>query len=175
MAKKVTSTVPIIFVGVADPVGLGLVETLARPGGNVTGLSLAFSEGFAGKWVEFLKEAVPRASRVAVLSNRQNPSSAALLSEMQRAAARLGVRLALSPVQDVDGFDSAFAEMAKERSEGLIVLTDPLTLRHRIRVVELANLHRIPAMYTFGEFASDGGLMAYGPSVREMFRRAGGS
>jgi putative tryptophan/tyrosine transport system substrate-binding protein len=142
-AKNITTTVPVVFVGVSDPVALGLVESLARPGDNLTGLSLAFTEGFAGKWVDLFTEAVPRASRVAVLSNPLYSRNEGLLREMQ--AAGMG---------------------------GLIVLTDPLTLRYRARVVELAATRRLPAVYGFGEFAQAGGLMAYGPSVREMFRRA---
>lgn len=171
-AKKATTTVPIVFVGVGDPVGLGLVESLARPGGNLTGLSLAWAEGFAGKWVELFKEAVPRASRVAVLSNPLQPGNMVFWSEMQTPAARLAVTLALYPARDANEFEGAFAAIARDSMGGLIVLTDPLTLRHRTRIVELARSHRLPAMYTFAEFARAGGLMAYGPSVREMFRRA---
>ncbi len=171
-AKKATATVPIVFVGVTDPVGLGLIESLAHPGGNLTGLSLAFAEGFAGKWVELFKEAVPRASRVAVLLNPLHPALSASRNEMQAAAGTLGVKLVSFPVQDANEFDGAFATMTRDGVAGLIVLTDPLTLRHRARLVDLANTHRLPAMYTFGEFARAGGAMAYGPSVREMFRRA---
>ena len=171
-AKKVATGVPIIFVGVNDPVALGLVETLARPGGNLTGLSLAFVPGFAGKWLELLKDAVPQASRVALLRTAQSVANATMASELQTVASRLGVRLISSRVEDANGFDAAFATIAKDHPGGLIVLTDPLTLRYRTRIVERANAHRLPAMYTFGEFTRVGGLMAYGPSVREMFRRA---
>jgi putative ABC transport system substrate-binding protein len=171
-AKKVTASIPIVFVGVTDPLGLGLVESLARPGSNLTGLSLAFAEGFAGKWIELLKEAVPHASRVVVLRSAQAQANASMTGEIQAAAARLGVKLTSAQVNGVDEFDAAFATMTKNNPGGLIVLTDPMTLRHRTRIVELANTHRLPAMYTFEEFARVGGLMAYGPSVREMFRRA---
>jgi putative tryptophan/tyrosine transport system substrate-binding protein len=171
-AKKVATSVPVVFVGVADPVGLGLVESLSRPGGNVTGLSLGFAEGFAGKWIELFKEAVPRVSRVAVLSNPLQPAQPGLLSHAQTAATALGVKLVSVPVQDANGLDGAFAAMAADGVRGLIVFTDPLTLRYRARIVELAAAHRLPAMYTFGEFVRAGGLMAYGPSVAEMFRRA---
>ena len=171
-AKQLTSSVPVVFVGVSDPERLGLVESLARPGGNLTGLSLAFADGLAGKWVELFKEAVPRASRVAVLLNPLDPIGATLSREMQTTAARLGVKLYPFPVRDSNDFDTSFATMTRDNLGGLIVLTDPLTLRYRVRIVALANRHRLPTVYTFGEFARAGGLMAYGPSVREMFRRA---
>ncbi len=171
-AKKVTATVPIVFVGVNDPVGLGLVESLARPGGNLTGLSLAFTEGFAGKWVELLREAVPKTSQVAVLLNPLYSRNETLWKEMEKAAATLGVKLTSFQVRDANEFDGAFATMTRGGMGGLIVLTDPLTLRYRVQVVELAGTRRLPAMYGFGEFAQAGGLMAYGPGVREMFRRA---
>jgi putative tryptophan/tyrosine transport system substrate-binding protein len=170
-AKKATASVPIIFVGVSDAVGLGLVESLARPAGNLTGLSLGVAEGLAGKWLELFKEAVPRASRVAVLFNRLQPN-ATWLGQMQTAAPTLGVKLAAFPIQDANALDGAFAAMTRDGMGGLIVITDPLTLRHRVRIVELAGARHLPAMYSFGDFSRAGGLMAYGPNVSEMFRRA---
>jgi len=170
-AKKATTSVPIVFVGASDPVGAGLVESLARPGGNVTGLSLAFEEGFAGKWVELLKEAVPRASRVAVLSDQASLVRGSL-RDMETAATALGVKLYEIGVQEASEFEGAFATMARDGAGGLIVWTSPLTLRYRAPIVQLAATRHLPAMYGFGEFARVGGLMAYGPSVREMFRRA---
>ncbi len=171
-AKKATTNVPIVFVGVSDPVGAGLIERLARPGGNVTGLSLAFEEGFAGKWVELLKEAVPRASRMAALFDQASVSREGSLRDMETAATALGVRLHEVSVREASEFDAAFATMARDSAGGLVVWTSPLTLRYRARIVQLAATHHLPAMYGFGEFARVGGLMAYGPSVREMFRRA---
>jgi len=170
-AKKATTSVPIVFVGASDPVGAGLVESLARPGGNVTGLSLAFEEGFAGKWVELLKEAVPRASRVAVLFDQASLVRGSL-RDMETAATALGVKLYEIGVQEASEFEGAFATMARDGAGGLIVWTSPLTLRYRAPIVQLAATRHLPAMYGFGEFARVGGLMAYGPSVREMFRRA---
>ena len=168
-AKRASTTVPIVFVGVNDPVGGGLVESLARPGGNLTGLSVAFEEGIAGKWVELLKEAVPRASRMTVLLTQP---SVAPWKAMETAATALGVRLHEIGVRDASEFDSAFAIMARGDIGGLIVWPSPLTLRYRTRIVELAASRHLPGMYGFGEFARVGGLMAYGPNVREMFRRA---
>jgi putative tryptophan/tyrosine transport system substrate-binding protein len=173
-AKKATTTVPVVFVGATDPVGAGLVESLARPGGNLTGFSVAFEEGFAGKWVELLREAVPRASRVAVLFNPAGPASGGALREMETAATALGVKLQEIRVRDASEFDEAFAAMARDGVGGLVVWTDPLTLRYRTKIVQLAAAHHLPAIYSFGEFARAGGLIAYGPSVREMFRRAAG-
>jgi putative ABC transport system substrate-binding protein len=171
-ARKRTATVPIVFVGAADPVGLGLVESLARPGGNLTGFSLAVAEGFSGKWIELFTEAVPRISRAGVLLNPLSLSNETVWREMQPAAAARGVRLHEYRTREAKEFDAAFATMRREGMGGLIVLTDPLTLQYRVRLVELAASSRLPAMYGFGEFARAGGLMAYGPSVREMFRRA---
>ncbi len=171
-AKRITTIVPIVFVGVNDPVGLGLVESLARPGGNLTGLSLALTEGFAGKWVELLMEAVPQTAHVAVLLNPLYSRNEVLWREMQEAAATRGVKLSSFQARDANELNGAFAAMTRGGMGGLIVLTDPLTLRYRGRIVELAATRRLPAVYGFGEFAQAGGLMAYGPSVREMFRRA---
>ncbi len=171
-AKRATATIPIVFVGVSDPVATGLVAGLARPGGNITGLSLAFSEGFAGKWVELIKEMVPRGSRFALLWNPDGGGIGASVKETQIAAAALGVRLRSFEVRDQNQLDGAFAAMTGRRLAGLIVVTDPLTLRHRTRIVELAAKSRLPAMYGFGEFVRAGGLIAYGPSVPDMFRRA---
>jgi len=168
-AKTASSTVPIVFVGVTDPVGDGLVKSLARPGGNLTGLSVAFEVGIAGKWVELLKEAVPRASRMAVLFTQ--PTSAPL-REMETAATALKVRLHEIGVRDASELDSAIATIAQDGIGGFVVFPSPLTLRYRARIVELAATRHLPAMYGFGEFARAGGLMAYGPNVREMFRRA---
>ena len=173
-AKKATTIVPIVFVGVTDPVGAGLVESLARPGGNLTGLSVAFEEGFAGKWVELLKDAVPRASRVAVLFDQASETRERSLRDMETAATALRVRLYEIGVREASEFDAAFATMARDGAGGLVVWTSPLTLRYRARIVQLAATRHLPAMYGFGEFARVGGLMAYGPSVREMFRRAAG-
>jgi putative tryptophan/tyrosine transport system substrate-binding protein len=171
-AKKATMTVPIIFVGVGDPIGTGLVTSLARPGSNLTGLSLAWTEGLAGKWPELLKETAPNISRVALLFNPLGTSMNSWVKETQAAASALGLRLQEFEVRDATDIDSAFARMAREHVGALIVITDPLTLRHRTRVVQLAANNRLPAVYSFGEFARAGGLLAYGPSVAEMFRRA---
>ena len=171
-AKKATTTVPIVFVGVSDPLGTGLVTSLAHPGGNLTGLSLAWAEGLAAKSPEFLKEMAPGVSRAALLFNPLGASMTPWVKETQAAASVLGIRLQEFEVRDAKGIDGAFAAMAREHLGAVIVITDPLTLRHRTRLVQLAASNRLPAVYSFGEFARAGGLLAYGPSVAEMFHRA---
>jgi putative tryptophan/tyrosine transport system substrate-binding protein len=171
-AKRATTTVPIVFVGASDPVDNGLVISLARPGGNLTGLSLAWGEGLVGKWPELLKETVPSASRVGLLFNPLGLSMTTWRTEMETAASVLSVRLQEFQVRDAKDIDRAFAAIARQHVEALIVITDPLILRHRARVVQLAASNRLPAVYSFGEFARVGGLLAYGPSAAEMFHRA---
>jgi putative ABC transport system substrate-binding protein len=170
-AKSTTSTVPIVFIG-GDPVGSGLVPSLARPGGNLTGLSISLGEDFSAKWLELLKEAVPKISRVAVLWNPKNPANVAYFTVLSGAAKKLGVQLQSKEVRDPGGFESAFASMRAERSQALVVVVDPLTVRYRERIVELAAKNRLPAMYGFREFADTGGLMAYGANVADLCRRA---
>lgn len=171
-AKNARTTIPVVFHGVADPVGTGLVASLARPGGNLTGTSLALGEGFSGKWLELLKEAVPALSRAAALVNPKNPTTAAYVREIQTAARQLDVKLQLIEARDPAEIDGAFAAMVKERANALLVTADALFLAHRKRLVELATKHRLPAMFFFTEFVRDGGLMAYGPSLSGQFRHA---
>jgi putative ABC transport system substrate-binding protein len=171
-AKRATSTIPVVFWGVTDPVGLGLVASLGRPGGNLTGLALAVEEGFAGKWLEMFKQAVPAASQVAVMWNPEAPGLERRAAELATGAARLGLTLHELPVRSVDDLGGAFAMMVKAHVGGLIVVTDPLTLSHRAQIVQSAAKARVPTVYGFGEFARAGGLMAYGPSVPDLARRA---
>ncbi len=171
VAKNLTRTIPIVFVAV-DPLGTGLVSSLAHPGGNVTGLSITLGEEFAGKWLELLREAIPRLSRVAILWNPANPSNATFLKAVQVSAHTTGTTLQLQGVGDPDQLDSAFAAVASGRAQALIVFPDPLTVRYRARIVDLAAKGRLPAIYGFREFADAGGLMAYGSSVAVLCRRA---
>jgi putative tryptophan/tyrosine transport system substrate-binding protein len=163
-AKQGTQTIPIVFIA-SEPFGSGIVTSLARPGGNMTGLSLALGEEFAGKWLELLREAIPLASQVAILWNPANPANVGYLKTLQVSAQRLGVTLQPQEVQEPSQFDSAFAAMATARAQALIVSPDPLTVRYRDQVVELAAKDRLPAMYGFREFVDAGGLMAYGSNV----------
>ncbi len=171
-AKKAGTTIPIVFAGVGDPVGSGIVESLARPGGNLTGLSLAFGEGFSGKWVELLKEAIPKVSRFAVLLDPATPASQIFLREMQGAARALRVSLQVFEARDVGQLEAAFSLIEKDRARALIVTADPVFLTHRGRILEFAGRRRLPAMYFFREFVDAGGLMAYGPSLSDQYRRA---
>jgi putative ABC transport system substrate-binding protein len=170
-AKQATQTIPIVMATSGDPVATGIVASLARPGGNITGLSLISPE-LAGKRLELLKEAVPGLVRVAVLWNATHPDKALEWRETQVAAQALGVQLQSLEVRGPDDFDSAFAAAAREQAAALIVLGDPLTYAHRTHIVDLAAKSRLPAMYELREFAAAGGFLAYGPSVPDNSRRA---
>jgi len=172
LAKRATSTTPIVMPVSNNPVGAGLVASFARPGGNVTGLSF-LAEELPGKWMELLKEALPGVSRVAVL---WDPATEAGQLKVSEAAARsLGVRLHALKVQRSEDLGTAFAEAQKDRADALIVLASPFFYVHRTRLVELATKHRLPTMYSQREFVVEsGGLMSYGPSLRDLFRRAAG-
>ena len=170
-AENATTIIPIVFV-TGDPLGSGLIRSFARPGGNLTGLSISLGEEFSGKWLELLKEAVPRTSRVAVLYNPMNPANAAYLAVLRSVAQKRAVKLQPTGVQDPGGFDGAFASISTARAQALVVVIDPLTVRYRGRIAELAAKNRLPAMYGFREFAEAGGLMAYGANVAELCRRA---
>ena len=170
-AKNATRTIPIVFVTAADPVGSGLVATIARPGGNVTGFSLLAPEVVA-RQLQLLKEAVPMASRVDVLWNPANSYSPLLVQETEAAARSLGVRVQPLAVRGATDLDSAFSAITKERPSALFVLFDPVLFSHRIRIAEFANKNRLPAMYPHREYVEAGGLIAYGVDLRENFRRA---
>jgi putative ABC transport system substrate-binding protein len=172
-AKKATNTIPIIIT-YGDPVGSGLVASLAHPGGNVTGLSAFLSE-LGGKQLELLKEAFPRVSRVAVLW-WNNPSGigqdALLLGEMKVAAGALRVTLQPLELRAVDDFEPTFSAIKGERANALIVLRNPLTATHRTRIVDFAAKSRLPAMYGDREFVEAGGLMSYGVNIADLWGRA---
>ena len=171
-AKTATETIPIIMVAVADPVRVGLIASLVRPGGNITGLALFAGTEIVGKHLELLKEAVPNLSRVAILSNPANPMHAFRLREVEVAGRSLRVQLQILKAQGPEEFDSAFAAMTRERAGALYVVGDPTFVQHRRRFAELAARNRLPAVYELKEYAEAGGLMVYGPSTLEMFRRA---
>ncbi len=170
-AKQQTSTIPIVMAGATDPVGAGFVASLARPGGNVTGLSMLETE-LSGKRLELLKETLPNLSRVALLWNPTHPGQALALKDTQEAARALGVTLISMEVRTREDFESVFGAIAKERAGALSVLLNPLTFSHRGQLTALAAKHRLPAMYAIREFVDAGGLMAYGPSFPDSYRRA---
>ena len=170
-AKQATSTIPIVMASVGDPVGRGFVATLARPGGNVTGVS-NFAGGLSGKWLELLKEIVPKLSTAAILSNGGNPTHALLWAEAQDPAKRFGLTVRNIEVRRPDEIDDAFASMHKDRIGGVIVFPDPLLGFRRAQIAQLAEKNRIPSVFSFREDAKVGGLISYGPSLAANRRRA---
>jgi putative ABC transport system substrate-binding protein len=172
-AKKASITTPIVFAAVTDPLGPGIVTSLARPGGNITGTSLAIGgEGLSGKWVELLKDTVPSISRMAVLLNPAHPASQTFLGEMEGVARARRISLQVLEARDVEQLQEAFSRIEKDRTGALIVAADPLFRIHQGRILEFAERHRLPAIYFFREFVDAGGLMAYGPSLTDSHRRA---
>jgi putative ABC transport system substrate-binding protein len=172
-AKRATSTIPIVMTNHAAAVESGLVTTLAKPGGNVTGLSLASPE-VRSKQLQLLKEVLPSLTRVATLSDPTNPSHRLLLREAEVAARSLKMRLQIVEARAPSEFAGAFSAAAKGRTGALVVLGGPMHFVHRTRLVELAAQSRLPAVYGAAEFARVGGLMSYGINLRDMFRRAAG-
>jgi putative ABC transport system substrate-binding protein len=170
-AKQATGTIPIVVATVIDPVAAGLVASLAHPGGNVTGLSQMVPE-LVGKQLEVLKEVAPKISRVALLSNPANSAHALAIRDMKVAARSLGVQLQLLEARGPSEIGSAFAAMTTERAGAVIVLVDSMLIDHRTRIADLAARRRLPTVSATIETAEAGGLIAYGPSVRDMFRRA---
>ena len=171
-ARQVTSTIPIVFVSVADPVGQGFVPSLARPGGNITGFS-AEEAGIGGKWLELLKELAPRVTRIAVIYNPETaPYGPMFFPVMQTAALRLAVALLISPVHTGADVERVIVESGREPGCGLIVVPDNFMSAQRQQIIALAAMHRVPAMYPLRFFVPDGGLIAYGFDRVDMFHRA---
>jgi putative ABC transport system substrate-binding protein len=173
-AKQATKTIPIVFTAVGDAVTDGLVASLARPGGNITGLSTAGPD-LVGKRLEQLKQAVPGVSRVAVLwqpGGQGERTAKDMLKSAEVAARALGVRLQLVEARGPADIDRAFSDMSRARADALTVLGTPMFFNERRRLVDLAAKSRLPAVYTLRENVDAGGLMAYGPNVADLFRRA---
>jgi putative ABC transport system substrate-binding protein len=171
-AKNATGTIPIVMIAVRDPVGTGLIASLARPGGNVTGVSGSAGLEWVAKQLELLKETVPNIRRVAILSNPDNAYHQFAIREVNVAARSLGVQLQLLEARGPNEFDGAFAAMAKERVGALLVLSDAVFSFHRTRLADLAARSRLPAAYGVRESVEAGGLMSYGPSFLDSYRRA---
>ena len=169
-AQKATQTIPIVFAGVGDPVGSGLVSSLSRPGGNMTGISILATE-LSGKRLELLEEIVPGASPVAMFWNDSNPGMVLRAHEAQNAADKLGLNLQSIGVHDLISFDTAFAAIETGRFNALLILVDPFTREHRQRIVDFAAQRRLPAIYESREFVDAGGLISYGPSLPTLERR----
>jgi len=170
-ARQATKTIPIVFAANADPIGLGHVASLARPGGNITGLTTLLTD-LAPKELGVLKEAVPNATRIGVLYSPTAPSHAPALEAAAVGGEKLGVELHMVPAQTVEEFDVAFSTMTRERVGGLLVVGAPLFISHRARLAELALKHRLPAMFLSKEYVEAGGLMSYGADLNDMVRRS---
>jgi putative tryptophan/tyrosine transport system substrate-binding protein len=169
-AKQATSSIPIIFAVAGDPVGTGIVASLARPGGNVTGVSLQKTD-LAGKRLELLREVVPGLHRLAILANVDNSAIVPEVREVQAGAGTLGLDVAISEIRRAEDIAPAF-EAVKRRAEALYVCGDPLVDTNRIRIITLALAARLPTISDFREYVEAGGLISYGPNFLDLFRRA---
>ena len=170
-AKNATSTIPIVDAVMGDPVDTGIAASLARPGGNLTGLSMGMTEGIAGKWLELLQETAPRLSTIAVIANPDHAMTGEQAKRLEAIAPTRGMNVRIIEVRGPEALDRAF-EQAGRTAQAVLVLADPnLLIQHR-RIVALAARHRLPDIYSQREFVDAGGLIAYGPDLAVMFRRA---
>ena len=176
VAKRATSTIPIVMAATGDPVGGGLADSLARPGGNVTGLTLMSTE-LVGKWLQIVRELSPGASRAAVLalataSGTPASGTRLLVEELRPMARKMNIQLVVAMLTEAADVPNAFAVMQRERTQALIVQVNPISFDHRAQIVELAAKQRLVAIYEGSDFADAGGLISYGPNQEEMWRRA---
>jgi putative ABC transport system substrate-binding protein len=171
--KSATNTIPVVIVAVSDPTRIGLVPSLVRPGGNITGLSLLTPE-LSGKRLQLLVEIAPKTKRVTVLMNPSNRSHTIFLDETAAAGKQLHIRIQTVQARNPDEIDSAFQEIEKQASQALIVFDDPVIWSHRKQVVALADKVRLPVMYGYSEFVLEGGLISYGPNRPDLYRRTAG-
>jgi putative ABC transport system substrate-binding protein len=173
--RQETRTIPIVFAAVTDPVGGGFVESLARPGGNITGFT-NFETSLGGKWLELLKEIAPSVTRVAVIHHPETASNVAILRSAEAAASSLGLRLTPFGVHNAVEIERAVTAFAAESDGGLFVVQHPVTVTgvHSALIIRLAERHRLPAIYAYRTFATDGGLISYGVDPVDLFRRAAG-
>ena len=170
-ARQATTTIPIVFAVHADPVGLGHVASLARPGGNITGTSMLLTE-LAAKGLEMVTEAMPQARRIGILWNPTTPSHPRALGAINAAGEKLGLELRKVPAGSLDDFDRAFATMTQERVGGFLTVASPLVVGQRAPLAALALKHRLPGMFPFKENVLAGGLMSYGADPYDLYRRA---
>ena len=170
-AKEATATIPIVMALDNDPVGSGFVANLARPGGNITGLATLNPE-LSGKQLELLKEIAPRLSRVAVVGTRGNPGNAQMLRETELAAGALAVQLQYLDVRGPNDIETVFRAASKGHADAILILGNPVLLSQRAQLADLATKNRLPVMYPQSDYMDAGGLMFYGPSITELFRRA---
>ena len=170
---QATRTVPIVFVGLPDPVGAGFVSSLARPGGNITGF-LAFEYGMSAKRLELLKEVAPQTTRVAMIRDFTTLAGAGMFGAIQAVAPSLGVELSPIDVREAGEIERAVTVFARSPNGGLIVTGGPLAAVHRDVIIKVAARHRLPAVYPFRFFVTGGGLISYGPDLIDQYRRAAG-
>lgn len=168
---SVNSTIPMVFAAVTDPVGLGIVQSLAHPGGNATGF-LTAEFGFGAKWLELLKEVTPNLRRVVVVTEKNNPTATAQFAAVQTAAISVGVELRLVGSTDDGSMERGISDFVRSGNTGLIALRLSEVITHRKAIIRLAAAHRLPAIYPLRIFAADGGLISYGPDTTDQFRRA---
>jgi putative ABC transport system substrate-binding protein len=171
-AQKATGAIPIVIIDPGDPVETGLVASLARPGGNITGQT-SIAPDLVGKRLQLLKEIAPSISRVAIMSNSVIPPAEVALKELRAVAATLKIEMFSAEVHGEQGVESAFATIARERADGLLVFHDPLMSDNAKLIVDTASKNRLPAMFWQQSYVNIGGLMSYGPSYADMFHRAG--
>ena len=170
-ARNATQTIPIVMMSVGDPVGLGLVASLARPAGNATGLAFSVGLETFDKSLELLKELIPNLRQVAVLANPGNPSHPLGMERVKAAARSLGLQLHIFEVRGPDEFDRAFATMTRQHVAAVFVVSEAMFILHRARLAELEARHRLPSMHAFRENVEAGALMSYGPSLNAIWRR----
>jgi putative tryptophan/tyrosine transport system substrate-binding protein len=171
--QQLTRTIPIVFVQVADPVGGGFVESLAHPGGNATGFS-NFEFDISGKWLELLREIAPHTVRMAVLRDPSNPTGTAQFGAIQALGRALGIDVTPIGLRDAAEIERGIGEFAARSNGGLIITPNGLAIVHRALIIALAERYRLPAVYPFRFFVSDGGLISYGPEAVDQYRRAAG-
>lgn len=170
-AKNATRTIPIVAATMADPVRTGLAVSLARPGGNLTGISMGYSEELGGKWLELLQETVPQLTTVAVIANLDNPILRYLTEDVRTAALKRRLKVLPIDVREAGALEAAFIQ-ARQNAQGVVLFGDAMTLENQRRVASLAAKNRTPVVYNVGTFVERGGLMAYSPDVKAQFRRA---
>jgi putative tryptophan/tyrosine transport system substrate-binding protein len=173
VAKAATHTIPIVFPASSDPVGTGIVSELARPGGNVTGLSLMASD-LSAKRLQVLRELAPAIGRVAIVWDASNPGMALRVRETRQAAEQLKLSFLDAGAKNFEELEAALAEVAKQRADALVVTAEPFTRRHQQHILDFVTLHRLPTMYEDRSYADAGGLMSYGPNIIENYRRSAG-
>ena len=171
-ASNATKAIPVVFTNVGDPVGLGLIASLARPGGNVTGLAYSVGLEVFGKQLEILKEAVPGLGRAAILWNPANPAQALAISNIKSASQSLGLQLQLLEARAPGEFEAAFAAMGEARVTALVIVANSVFIQHRAALAQLAEKHRLPSMYGIRENVDAGGFIYYGHDAREQSRRS---